>query len=293
LFYLETLRDLGKIDSANPDLIFFRDRAKKTVELACLVDEIFGRKNVAYAFMKTLRPFPYSGADVDVIVESREGFSTAEKALREQGFQLLGHDLYSATLFRGDFGLNVDLQLELSVSGLPYVRKDLLLSHKLDYEVNGTSVKTLNPASEIVVAACHAFYKEHMYMLSDFYTTALHLKADNSQELCRLAEEANCVGAVTSLFKWMQRVANQVCNVKMQNVALALEGLKAWSGGSILDKKGLDFPFKFPLSFIALSLTHKMLIDECARSSLPRAVYSSFSTTQLRALISHFGRESY
>ncbi|MCW4009506.1 MAG: nucleotidyltransferase family protein [Candidatus Bathyarchaeota archaeon] len=292
LLYLESLVKCGKIDPQDTELKALRERQQKILQLAAFLGDLFERKSISYVVMKTLRPFPYTGADVDVIVGNPKGFSAAVRILQENGFLLLGNDLYSATLFREDFDANVDLQLEVSVSGLPYLDKKALLLHSYTYEFNGVSIKTLKPYAEVTVIASHAFYKEHMYTLADFYTTALSINQDNYVDLCKLAQKTNSTTPLSVLLSWTQNVSTQILHTHLSAVDDALKILGGHALAHLLPQE-MMFPLKFPKSFVLLTLAHKISTDSNVRSSLPAALSSSFSQKQLRALLFHFTRESY
>lgn len=293
LFYLETLAKFNRIDSSDAELSILRNKRKKILELAVFLGKIFGENKISYTIMKTLKPFPYSGADVDVIIETPRDFSRAVKVLKERNFVLLGHDLFSATMFRQDFEVNVDLQLEISVSGLPYLNKNMILSHSTDCTIDGFSVKTLAGFSEVVAIACHSFYKEHMYTLADFYSAALSVTKENSEELCALAQSTNSVVAVSALLAWTRRVAGEAFGVNLPGIDAALNVLGHHALANLLVYGDLEFPLKFSKPFVILSLMNKIFEDKCTRSSLASGLSNSLSRKQFRALINHFNRDSY
>ncbi len=294
LFYLESLAAQNRLPQFMvPELDAQRVRRKKILALTIYLAEQFERQNIQYTIMKTLKPFPYVGSDVDVLVDSPRDFREALNVLMAGGFRLLGHDLFSATLDGRRFDAYVDLQLELSVSGLPYLNKTLITSNATQVPVDATSVRTIKGAPEVVVAACHCFYKEHMYTLADFYTTALALTQETPQSLCRLAEQSNNVVAVAALLAWTHKVANDALGIHLKGVNDALAVLDLPFLSNWAAQQPLTFPFIFPKKFVALALTSKILDDNQLRSSLPRALIASTSPTQYRALVDHFKRSSY
>jgi hypothetical protein len=205
LFYLALLNGRGQIGELESELTQSNLRRQKILDLAVCLSHVFEKSNLPYAVMKTLKPFPYEGSDVDVLVGSPSAFSQAINALKKDNFTLLGSDLFSATLYRKDFDANVDLQLELSVSGLPYLEKTALLTHSSPHSVNGVPVVALDDVSEVLVSAAHAFYKEHMFTLADFYSVALWLENVDVDALCELAKQTNCELALASLLSWIHR----------------------------------------------------------------------------------------
>jgi hypothetical protein len=238
-------------------------------------------------------PFPYVGSDVDVLFGTREGFSSAVKKLREHNFVLLSQDLFTATMVRQDLRVKVDLQLEVTVSCLPYINKHLFLQNVVEREINGRTVITLNALAEVIVVACHAFYKEHMLTLADFYSIALSVAQNNSEELKELVERTKSRVAVTYLLMWTQRIANDVFGTRLSGVDNALSIVDQNTLEYKLGRTDIDLPFKLPKALVTLALINKIRGDEYTRSSLINALCYSFSRKQFRATLSHFSRESY
>jgi hypothetical protein len=293
LFYLEYLEKFGRIGNYAFELSVLRKKRLRLFALASFLSDLFKENGISYCIMKTLRPFPYAGADVDVIVRTQVGFSNAVMLLLKYDFTLLGYDLFSATLYRADFDLNVDLQLEISVSGLPYLDKNILLSYVSKVTINDVDTIILDACAEVIVIACHSFYKEHMFTLSDFYTITMLITRENYRELCMLAEKTNSKAAVGVLLFWIQNVAKEVLQINLPGFDEALSSLNDHTFTPMINLKSLDFPLKFSKSFVAATLVHKLMVDNNARSSITRAFQSSFSRKQFQAALRHFRRESY
>jgi len=302
LLYLETLERYGRIGSWSSELNRLREKQQRILDLACFLGEIFEANDISYTLFKTLKPFPFSGADADVLIETPEDFSKAAKILRDEDFVSAAcltqgtpsTNVFSTTLFRKDFGVNVDLQVEVAVSNLPYITKNALLRHVVTRKIQNYALRTLDTESEITVAACHAFYKEHMFTLADFYNVVLSVKRDSITDLGELTRRTKSNAAVVSLLLWAEIVAVAVFGINLINVNRLLTNLGGHPLASILLRnKNFNFPFKLPKSFVALSLAHKVFKDKGTRASLANALYSSFSQSQLQALVKHFGHESY
>lgn len=293
LLYLETLEKSGRIDLAETALSQLRHARSKILDLTVFLGRLFEEQKIPYVIIKTLKPFSYAGSDVDVLISSPIAFSAAVKALRKHNFLLLGHDLFSATLFRQDFRANVDLQLEISVSGLPYLNKQVISANLSTCTIDGFTVNTLPDFSEAVLTACHAFYKEHMYTLADFYSLALLVTKSNSKKLCTLAQQTNNVIAVSAMLAWAQKITKAAFGVNLPGLEVSIDTLGHHTLTSLLVDRHLEFPLKFPKSFVLLNLANKVLEDKYMRSSLPRGVFASISRRQFRALINHFNQSSY
>lgn len=302
LLYLEILERYGRIGSWSSELDRLREKQQRILDLACFLGEIFDENDISYTLFKTLKPFPFSGSDVDVLIETPEDFLKAAKVLRNEDFVsaaclaqgVPSTNVFSTTLFRKDFGVNADLQMEVAVSNLPYITKNALLKHAVTRRVQNCDLRTLDAESEMTVTACHAFYKEHMFTLADFYNVALSVKRDNITKLGELTRRTESNAAVVSLLLWAEMVTVAVFGIDMINVNRLLTDLGGHPLASILLRnKNFKFPFKLSKSFVALSLAHKVFKDKDTRASLVNALHSSFSQGQLQALVKHFGHESY
>jgi hypothetical protein len=293
LFYLETLNKNGKIGLFEKELDSARIRRQKILQLAVFLGTLFEENSVPYTIMKTLKPFSYEGSDVDILVGSPVAFSKAIKLLITNRFTLLGNDLFSATLYRKDFDANVDLQLELSVSGLPYLHKEAIFSSSTKWLIDGKEVNTLTNTAEALVVAAHCFYKEHMYTIADFYASVLQIKEANVDEITRLAKETHSELALSSLVFWSRKVAFEAFGVKLKGIDSVQNLLGEPALARFLVSQELSFPQKFSQSFTFSVLLEHFLKDKSLRSNTLKAVYTSLSRKQYRALIHHFGRSSY
>jgi hypothetical protein len=293
LFYLESLDRFGKV-RAQKDFCRLRERFRKTRNLARFLGVVLGRSGVSYAIFKTLKPFQFSAKDVDVLVESHEDFAKAVRALKNEGFRCKAGDLFSLTLFREDFGINVDLHLEISASNLPYMDKSVLFgTHVIDREFDGEIVRSLDACAEVVVIACHGLYKEQMFTLADFYSVVLWCKEIDVDELCELAERSGSEIAVSLLFSWVDKLVKEIFKIRMPVIDQVLARLDSHPILNIALRGGFRFPFKLSKASVALSFSNKFLRDPRLRSGLLRGLLSSFSEHQLRVFLKHFGREGY
>jgi hypothetical protein len=293
LFYLETLAKTGLVSQDDAELCRLRDKQRRVTELACSLATTCAAKGINYVFIKTLRPFPYAGADVDVLFATRQDFLKTIDALKSHGFFLIDQDLTTATMTKKNLKVNADLQLDMSVSSLPYINKHVLFEHLSDKRISGQPVKVLDASAEANVIACHAFYKEHMFTLSDFYSIVLSCTEINCDEMLEIMEHAGSKSAVQYSFSWTQTVAKATFGKSLLGIERVLDALEPHKRHEQFASGYLAFPYKLPRSLIAKSIVEKIVKDKYSRDSFPRALYSSFSPKHFQALIHHFSRESY
>ncbi len=294
LLYLESLGKLGKISVNDVELLRLRTKQEKIRQLVCFLANLFNGKCISYSVMKTLRPFAYAGSDVDVLLKEPNDFTNAVKVLQNRGFLLSeSQNRFTATLAQHDSDIYVDLQLEATVSSLPYMNKHVLFQNVKNVQIDGVTVKTLNAPAELIIVASHALYKEHMYTLADFYSSVLTLTHDNVKATCDLAEKTMSKLAVSTLFVWTQKIANLAFKTNIPAVTAALAVLDYSVPERMLSGSDLRLPFRLSKYFIFFSLMNKIYKDSYTRSGLVNALAESLSQEQLRRIICHFERQSY
>jgi hypothetical protein len=171
--------------------------------------------------------------------------------------------------------------------------KNLIIQNTKTVNINGTNVTTLADFAEAVVTACHCYYKEHMYTLADFYTTATYVNGQTWEKFCELTTAANNVVAVGALLLWTRRVAYEAFGIRLSGVEASLKKLHPPVESNLIANSNLSFPQIFPKSLVVLGVAGKVARDHYTRSSLPRALQTSASKRQFRILVEHFKRESY
>lgn len=134
--------------------------------LACIGESL---SDLDYSIIKTLRPVPHIPSDVDILVEPSEFFE-AYRRLVLQNFEVLDKCPFGATLYDTKTGFNADLSSELTVVGMKYIDRDLILSNTIEHEVCNTKIKVPNPSVDLLVVIDHSVFKEGIYTLRDFYT---------------------------------------------------------------------------------------------------------------------------
>ena len=128
-----------------------------------------------YSIVKTLRPVPHLPSDVDIIIDSSD-FDEACQRLIKGKFRVLDKCPYGVTFNSFETRFNVDLSEELTVAGLKYVDRNLILEESIEHNMNGTNIKIPKPYVDLLVIVDHSVFKEGIYTLRDFYTTILWRK---------------------------------------------------------------------------------------------------------------------
>jgi hypothetical protein len=284
LLYLESQRFKDDPFFENQRSIY-QNRHQHTLALAVQVSELFEKYGVKYVFFKTLKPFLYTPSDVDVLVWSKTDLEKACLVLKANGFRVLDSDFYGSTLYSPTHQLNVDLTLEVAVSGFVYLNKARLFDCSGQVKIGGSDVNTLKPYADLVTIAAYCLYKEQMFLLSDYYSLAVC--ADRLGEALIFADSVH----VESTLMYATQLA---CNITQ--AAFGSENILKKALGCTLNanevNERFDLPKKYPLNIVASAFTKKLLEDSKARNSLKISL-GGLGSKSVSSLFGHFFRKGY
>ncbi len=121
-----------------------------------------------YAFYKFRRPVGHVSVDLDVLVHV-DDIPEAVRRLKSRGFSVIVVEPYTVTLERR--GFIVDLYTQPSFAWVVYMDGVRILEEcSEDIEINGFPARGVTREAEVVIAAGHAVYKEHIVLLVDCLT---------------------------------------------------------------------------------------------------------------------------
>jgi len=158
-------------------------------------------RGLDYALYKFRKPIEHVSVDIDVLVRY-EHLLKAVKALAGIGFRVEVLEPYTVTMVRGE--TIVDLYTHPSFAWIVYLDGGSLLEEVETIEIDPMSaeVKALTVEAEAIATLAHAIYKEHMYLLSDYYVTKMWL---NNKAL-GLARELKAEEAVEIALKLNEQI---------------------------------------------------------------------------------------
>jgi len=237
------------------------------------LNSILGGYGVSFAFFKSIRPYPFTTVDIDVLIF--DNFSSAVKYLFSKGYAFLGSGPESVT-FRSPGGVSVDLYREVAVSRVVYVDKDVLRKHVTKVETPFGVVVNLSPEADLVVFANHALVKEHMFTLADYFTVKGLLLRSDVDVLSRLVLETRSVYVMGVVLGLVRDIVECVY------------------GGRV--GKCPVLPLKFPPWVVARALWEKLGCVKCRRSWAYQFGYMlSFRRVNriIRDIVSHVKRLTY
>jgi len=190
-------------------------------------------KDSNYALYKFRKPIEHVSVDVDVLIDYRD-LSRAVRKLASRGFRVSAFEKYTATLVRNT--TIVDLYTHPSFAWIVYVDGSKLLDCCVEeFDFEGHVVRGLTQEAEAVVSIAHAIYKEHLYLLIDYFTSREWL----SKRALRLSVELNIENGV--------KVATQLN--------------KLIEGGLV------ELPYKLPLTLVIKTYLSKFAEDPKFRAT--------------------------
>lgn len=166
------------------------EKSEETIRLIPRVASILQDAGLNYSLFKTIRPYPYTTVDLDVIAFDGD-LEPFGEAFTAAGFITLDEGPLSTTFRDPESSIGIDIYDEIGVSKIIYLDKRNLLDHVVDVEVGGGTVRALDPASDLLAIISHSIIKELMYVLSEYYTTLYTLDAMTPGELDSLVTQAS------------------------------------------------------------------------------------------------------
>jgi len=288
LLFLRAVAPYLEYPSVSSTLLRYEERYQRTLDLIKFVADLLEQEKISYTIFKTMKPFPYVPSDVDVLLQSDEDLKTVVKTLTAEGCIVLDNDLYGVTMFSPAHEMNIDITIQVAVSGIVYVNKKLLFNHVSEVEFDGKTVRTLEPCVDLLVVTGHSVFKEQMYTLSDYY--AFVMFPQHWAEASELADKFHLKHALETVLKVTKNITVNAfgsCNPLTESFDA--------SGITYDSSKSKDFgiPKKYALSAVLVEFSKKIATDPITLSSLSSAFRSFCNPSFYLKLVEHATREKY
>lgn len=212
LWSVETGRLHGRLDQLverarlNKMLLGFLRRINYDGELRWIEEERYSNyidavvmvaealKGLDYALFKLQKPIEHVSVDIDILVR-REHIPRAIDKLRGLGFRIGVKEPYTVTMVKNS--VIVDLYTNPSFAWVVYLDGERLLgeieSVKLYSSKHGSiEVNALSRDAETISILAHAIYKEHIYLLSDYFVSKYWI----NPRVIELADELRVLDAI-------------------------------------------------------------------------------------------------
>ncbi len=225
-----------------------------------VVGEVAGAlRGLDYALHKFRKPVEHVSVDVDVLVDARQ-LPEAVKRLASRGFRVEVWEKYTVTMTRGR--AIVDLYTHPSFAWVVYLDgEELLECCAEEFEWEGLELRGLTREAEVVVTAAHAVYKEHVYLLADYFTVKKWLNK-------RALDLARELGVEDSL-----RASTRL--------------------NELVDSGLVELPSRIPVSYLAGAYARKLFRDSVFRSTLVNALEYMLTERAGRSVKWRLTRASY
>jgi hypothetical protein len=252
--YLAYLRRVG-----SPDGELLREESRYGWFVENTVEVVGALGGVDYALFKFRRPVEHVSVDLDVLV-SGGCVGRAVRALKSIGFEVVVSEPYTVTLSRR--GFTVDLYTQPSFAWTVYLDGGRLLrEHREELELRDSRAYGLTREAEVVVAAAHAVYKEHMVLLLDCITAWTW----TNKRTWGIALELRVQRALEELLK--------ACNMIREGLAKA--------------------PYKLKPHVILKAYTEKIVGDPVFRATTPNMLRYITTCRAGAQILSRLRRRSY
>jgi hypothetical protein len=306
LLFLERALEIES-QSKSLQMLFdkYKERSQFVFDLMARVNEKLASSKTEYVVFKTFKPFPFITVDIDIIFSTRRDLMKACSILSHGGFPVAGSGAYSVSLFSPKHDMNIDLQLEMSVSQMVYLNKQQLQRHKTEININGCTAPVFDSPAELLTVVAHSFYKEQMFTLSEYYTTALRMLSMSDKQLRTLLELAeqthvelslklilNMVNSLTAAaFKRKLPVLTDTARlVKLSQIEEEIEKV---AHNHFVQNRNL--PHKFPPSVVAAAFMSKFTKDPLLRGTMKQQFVEIVSNSSkfFGDTLMHINRDTY
>ncbi|MEM3680060.1 MAG: hypothetical protein QW359_00190 [Metallosphaera sp.] len=175
-----------------------------------------------YALFKFRKPIEHVSVDIDILIHSRDLWK-AMKKLVKGGFRVKVLEPYTVTMIKDR--TIVDLYTHPSFAWIVYLDGGRLLeeTETIDMGLTGVEAKALTKDAEAIVTAAHAIYKEHVYLLSDYYVTREWL----SRKALGLAEELKAEKAVETALRLNKQIERGQVEIPVKLSPVQVVGILA------------------------------------------------------------------
>ena len=168
------------------------ERRERTLDVVADLGNDLNKFSVKdYAIFKSLKPYPATPNDTDVICfGNREQFKATLEHLYSKGYLFHEWAPMQTTLIhpkgKGKTGKGkkggtyyIDMYSDISTDYFLYIDKRSLLPYVETRSVNGQEIQNVRKEVELAIILFHNIFPERTFQLEHFYMPLYHLKEDN------------------------------------------------------------------------------------------------------------------
>ncbi len=284
LLYLLALKHRGALDRLREQYERLANRAHETLVTAARVATVLSSERIPYVVIKTVRPFPATPNDVDVLIlGSRASYTKAMTVLEDAGY--VGMDpaplqrsfvdprgKAQMRLDKAGGTYYVDLYRDPGVDRFVYLDKAKLTSNLSIMDIDGREVTVLRAEVDAATIMFHSVFPENTFSLEVAYMIWERLAQTDSfdEKVFRQFVRSN---HMVFPIRCCLTIAAKVHESAFGDVSLALDDLLSSLGGAVselvdeMSRQGLGFPYKFSPSVYWRTFLAK-LVEPVAFASL-------------------------
>jgi hypothetical protein len=301
LLFLESLKKEKKLGSFSETHKKLHKEYLENYGAISRISKTLNNLKIKYGLFKSIRPYPYTTSDIDVLLLGKTKRDEAEKHLVKLGYLYLGKGPLSTTIRDPFIDIGIDLYEEVGVSHIVYLDKEKLGNHiiKKSIDQDGDCL-SLSPSADLIALIAHSIIKEHMYTLSEYYSTLFFIFQMNKQEITNFIEmikknaivnDAQChIGITAKLHKLAFGKVPEKIMMITDNL-----GINQMENQRL--KKSFYTPHKLHPLTIARGLIEKAKKEKKTRRSIAKQIISmlnpNFANEVMINILYHVLRETY
>ena len=192
LLYLSLHRKDGWSNFLETKYQTLKDRRNRTLDVIASLGATLNRFGLDdYAIFKSLKPYPATPNDTDVIIfDGKEKFKAALDVLYKENYLFHEWAPMQTTLIhpegKGKTGKGkkggtyyIDMYSDISTDYFLYIDKRSLIPYVETRIVNGQKIQNIRKEIEVAIILFHNVFPERTFQLEHFYMPLYHLKEDD------------------------------------------------------------------------------------------------------------------
>ena len=242
LFFALKIKELG-VDDLLPENIkkcaeSLKKRLKIHLDLIDKLSRIAYSQGFNHVIVKTIKPYPYVGDDIDILLDAKDYRSFIKSVVNELDFKIEGYGQAETTLYKyfEGFEIKIDVHHKLAASTLSYVDTYSVLRTKQRKFAcfNEDCIETYVPSPEyaILITSGHAILKELRVSLAD----------------------------VLDIWHWSKHISTQMLwkLAKYEGLTETLKVMREYVRATLMPREVIDLPCRVSVSKLTKCYTEKI-----------------------------------
>ena len=275
LEYLSKLKFYNCLDKLDSDYLKFTNRYSETSDCIIRIVKILDKNKIPYAITKTLRPYPATPNDSDILyLGALDNYKNTLKLLENDGLVRCGGSDMQAQFFDPEGGESfkrdkrggrfyIDFYRELAADHVAYMDSNIIKNFVIFAKCKDTNINVFNPIAEIPILLLHSVIMHRTLPLEVFFTISYYLKSFNESDYDQLIlsfRKNHLVYVAKYYFKIMAYIFTVYYNEIPEEVETILGKLGIKSDKINFNKYSYDnFPYIIELKVFFIALFEKTL----------------------------------